>query len=147
MDNFNLNDEIEDVAQVKSEEDAKLSTLDKRDESYTKLINAYKDYYIDKSKVNIILRKCFLWLSFGLLFALIIGCILISVFGCIYLNGVFGALVSVISSIASITTSTLVLPRIIASYLFPNNEDKEIKELILFFKDSDDSIRLNKKEK
>lgn len=147
MDNFNFNDEIEDVAQVKSEEDAKLSALDRRDESYTNLINAYKNYYTNKSNANIVLRNCFLWLSFSLLFILIVGCVLIGVFGCIYLGSLLATLVSVISCIASITTSILVLPRIIASYLFPDNEDKEIKDLILYFKDSDDSRILNKKEK
>ncbi len=141
-----LYEEVEDVTPINNENAAKMNRpLDKRDEVYTQLVGAYKDYYKDKSKVNIELRKCFLWLSFSLLFVLVGGCVAIGIIGCYSLNGVIAILVPIVTSVASITTSVLVLPRIIGKYLFPPEEDKEIKDLIKGFKDSDDSRRLNNK--
>lgn len=137
--------EVTQESQVKSEEEARLSAVQKREESYTALIDAYSDYYKKKSYANITLRKCFLRLSFLLLFVLIGGCISIGILGCIYLEEMFAELISIISSIAGISTTIIVLPRIIGKYLFPPKEDEAIKDLIIHFKDSDDLFKYNKK--
>ncbi len=51
--------EIKNGEQIQSEEEAKLSLLDRREESYTDLVKAYAEYYQKKSIVNISLRKSF----------------------------------------------------------------------------------------
>lgn len=141
-----LYEEVDDVTPINNEYTAKINEpLDERDKAYTKLVEAYQKYYTKKSEANLGLRPLFMKLSFILLFVLVGACISVGVVGFFILDDALAVLVSIVSSIASITTSVLVLPKIIAEYLFPKNEDKYLKEIIKIFKDSDDSRWLNNK--
>ncbi len=130
---------------ILSEEEAS-NPLDVRDKSYTDLVDSYTQYYKSKSEVNISLRKSFLYFSFILLTVLILACIGLSVLVCFLVENVVASMVTIISGLASIATSILILPRIIGKYLFPEDEDSAIKDLILHFKDTDDLRRKDDKK-
>ncbi len=81
-----------------------------------------------------------------ILYILILGCTAISIIGCFFIDDLVSMIISILSNIVSITISILMLPKIIAKYLFPSDEDKHIKDLITYFKDSDDLRRYNDKQ-
>ncbi len=120
-----------------------INPLDDRDRTYTELIEAYKDFYEEKSKANIELRKRFFDCSFALLFILVIGMIAVSVVLCIMVENVIAVGAGIVASISASVTSMLLLPRIIGDYLFPKNEDAALTNLMYQMRLADEGRRNN----
>lgn len=57
---------------------------------------------------------------------------------CLYVKDNIATIVTLVSTIAGVVGSVLALPKIIGGYLFPQDEDDNIKDLFYHFKDSDD---------
>ncbi|MCH5158649.1 MAG: hypothetical protein J1F33_05580 [Clostridiales bacterium] len=121
-----------------TETEDRISTLDDRDKKYSDLLENYNQYYIEKSKSNIGLRKCFFWFSFGLLSVMILGMIATAILLCVFVQNYIAVGVGIVSSLGASVTSILILPRIIGNYLFPSDEDKHIRDVIYKMRDADE---------
>lgn len=115
---------------------------DERNEIYTKLLKEYFESY--KSKTS--WKKWYKLIFFVIViaaFGVIIG------FGLISINNVsikqqstsLADLGVVIGSFSGILSSLLIVPKIIAEHLFPNNEDTNMIEMIKNMQQNDSGIR------
>lgn len=112
-----------------------------REKAYTDMVAAYVKHYITKSKSNQTMKKWFFALVFFMLFALIAGvCVcMIFLFSCT--EDSTTKLAGIISSVVGIVSSIVVLPTIMATYLFPKNEDEYIRDMIIHMRESDSKDR------
>ena len=118
-----------------------------RDENNSKLVESFIDYYNKKTTQNLALKKSFFWM-----FMLFLYFIIISVPSALFFVLLIGKLedtASIIvfaSSFLSIVTAIIVIPKIMARYLFSTKEDKVIAQLVMKIQDIDEETRkLHKK--
>ena len=138
FDIFKLLQLVQRGAYAKTEDD--LDPKKRRDNAYADLVVAYKDHYINKATSNQILKKWFFGLTFGILFLLIVGIIVFTIFLLKSNQGEDTALVGIVSAIIGLISSIIILPSIMARYLFPKNEDEYIKDMIVHMRDADEHI-------
>ncbi|MDE6473615.1 MAG: hypothetical protein K2L70_00750 [Clostridia bacterium] len=139
-----LNDIVDINVEPTASEDG-VTPIDDRDKEYTKLIRAYGYFYSEKNKINIELRKKFFRYSFALLAMLILGMIVVAVVICFKVQNAVAIAAGIVSSIAALATSLLILPRIIGEYLFPKNEDEYIRDMICEMRNADEHRRDSEK--
>lgn len=138
---YDFDDLAELYDSIESEDRASIGP--DRNQLYNDFIKDHKQYYEDKSELNLKLRKRFFDCSFALLFMLLICLIGSLVLVCVLVKEPATIIVGLITAIGGVVSSVLVLPKIIGKYLFPTDEDKGIRDLVYHFKDSDDK---NKKD-
>lgn len=114
---------------VTSDNEARNPLAD-RDKAYTNMIRSYTQYYSLKNDINLKLRKKFFCFAFSLLSFLIVGMIAVAIIVSILVENAIVIGVGIVSSVSASATSFMVLPRIIGLYLFPNDEDKYISDMI-----------------
>lgn len=102
-----------------------------------KLRSLYNQYYNQKNKTNISLRKKYFNCSFALLFILVFGFIGITIMVCLCVDDNLSIIVSLVSSIGGLVPSVLVLPKTIGDYIFNTNEYDGAKDAIESAKKSD----------
>ncbi len=136
IDSFDLGEPIDNEQGV-----SRLPALDLRDIQYTEAIAIYNKLYEKKTKSNITLRKCYFWCSFVLLFLLIGAMTAISIVLCFKVENVITIGAGMVSTIAALVVSCLVLPRIIGEYLFPKNEDRYMRDIMYRMREADEHRR------
>lgn len=114
---------------------------------YKQLLTNYNDHYRKRNEQNRILKTWFFILTFGLVIGI---CILLAVL-CIILakRGLetAGQIGVVITAVGSILSSIIILPTIIAKYLFPPKEDSEILDVVKAMRKEDKEEYLFKDQK
>lgn len=129
----------DDADKILKSDDVK--QLKERGKKYSRLLELYLKYYNKKITQNTALKCCFFWIFVS--FFVIIGLtpILIIILASLNLLSNTAIIASVIGAAGSIITSIIVIPRIIASYLFSVDEDKAITRLITNMQKEDSATR------
>lgn len=112
----------------------------KRQGLYSQLLQSYIDNVVKKLDKNLFFKQVFFWMITGSFFAIVavsLGLLISSVF-CI--KDSVTAIVTVVGSLSSMLATMIVLPRIIAEHLFPQNEDSAIIELVKQMQANDKEI-------
>lgn len=116
--------------------------LKDRDYKNSQLFQSYIDYYNKKSKTNLFLKKAFFW--FFMIFmsviivAIPVGIIVLASIGKLNNSTIITAFTS---SVISMVTAIIVIPKIIAQYLFSLKEDEVISSLVLKIQENDEATR------
>lgn len=119
----------------------RLTQCDKRDELYTELFEGVENNYIDTIKTNKKLKNAFF------IVALTIFCMIISVslFVIVVLTFKepfnYSKISVIVGAITGIISSILVLPQIIAKYLFPSDEAENMLGFLEKMQANDANIR------
>ena len=119
------------VAQMEvTEEKDKATETDKQNEQFTQIVAAYKEYYKKKSGGNLTYKRVFFYAILSMLGLIILAfaaaVLILAARGAAWLD----ALPLLGGGTAALLTSLIVLPQIIATHLFPLEEDKVIVDLI-----------------
>lgn len=118
-----------------------LTAILERNVTYGRYLKDYCSNFNKKSKSQRRLRRCFFWITMGLLSLIVVGSI-VGV-GSIFIRGSIGAgeIASVISAIVGMITAFLVLPKIIGDNLFPKQEDDKSADLFEVVVNKDFELR------
>lgn len=108
-----------------------------REKFYTKIVEDFENNYVIVHKQKLFFKKCFFWIVMSLYGIVIIG----SIFILIWSLFVPSNIALIISALASIISSVVAIPKIIAKYLFPTNEDSIMNEMICQMQKYDNGIR------
>ena len=116
--------------------------LKKRSQHISKLYESYVEYYKNKCDLNIKLKQSFfnffmIFLAF-IIIAIPIIILIISLICDLYDDELIAI---VASSAASIITAIIIIPKIIAKYLFSTDEDTVISELLKEIQNNDIETR------
>ncbi len=102
----------------------------KRQGLYSQLLDCYKNNVVKKLDKNLFFKQFFFWMitvSFITIVAVSLGLLISAVF---FIKDSVTAIITVVGALSSILSTMIVLPRIIAEHLFPQNEDSAIIELV-----------------
>lgn len=115
--------------------------VEKRNEYYTDLVENFKDSlaYNDYNKQTY--KKAFFWTTLILL----IGVVAVSIIGTIlvicFLQDTVSVITAISTAIIGMLSSIIVLPKIIAKYLFNPEEDKPVAKMVQQMIEYDKNIR------
>lgn len=102
-----------------------------RDEHFNALLKAFQSDYSSRSSDKRIMKRIFFGIASTLLVLMVISIFLLPVLLLVLeLLSPVTYIVSIITSLASIITAFIILPEIIAKYLFDPKEDENFIELI-----------------
>ena len=125
---YNAQNIIRDTTLTKEVE---TDQINKREGLYNDLINSYNEHFKKKSAHNRSLKIAFFIILMSIISILIVG----MVFMCLYViktwNSTSHALTIILSGIATILATIIVLPMISCNYLFSKKEDKDLLDFIL----------------
>lgn len=143
LDVFNLLNSSKEIKDVKNNDDLKIrdfQAISDRNETYNRFLESYVDSYSSKAKSQRYMKWLFL-----LVILFLLGFLVIILSLAVYNfsrneNNVFD-LASVISAIAGILTSFIIIPKIIAKNLFPSNEEDASSQIFNDMLNYDNSLR------
>lgn len=118
--------------------DDKRVELKAREKAYTKLTEDFELNYKETHKQKRRLKNVFFWFIMPLYAIIILGSMFAIIYS-LFLNG--SQIEIVLSAVASIITSVIAIPTIIAKYLFPTGEDKDMTSMINKMQNYDNGIR------
>lgn len=126
---------------IEQEDKEHRKEYDRRDNLYSDLLEEYINAYKKKTKRNRKLKLAFFFIVVFTFCVIILGSvaslIIVSIVG-----QSIAATVSVITgSVISIISAIIVLPKIIAEYLFPTDEEQNMNEMIKNMQENDSRIR------
>lgn len=140
-----------DVVQLAHDEDLdRLNTHDRgslthHNDSYDSILYNYTDHVSQTLKTKRFMKKFFFWVSLSvmmLITILVFVCILVT---CLNAgNSNFDAqnyIIPGVSALASFLTTFIVVPKIIAEYLFNSNEDSVMREIVSSIQEYDKYVR------
>ncbi len=112
-----------------------------RDRLYTKLLSKYIDQSESKAADNRFLKKCFFWAIVSILGAIVIGIAVVFIIMAAkgaesVVNGILA-----VGGTGSLVSAILVLPKIIAEYLFPKNEEQYMLDIVQRMQNNDTDMR------
>lgn len=124
------------------------NSLNLRNRQLTSILVNFNDYYFKNSNQNLKLKKrMFKWFMFFLLAIIVLIPVCLITLTALKLISGTVMIVTYISSAASLVTSIIVIPGVIAEYLFSRDEDKVVAKLIKNIQVSDEHIRSLHNEK
>lgn len=133
---------------VKSDDDLKkrdIDSLKKHTDDYDTILNSYSDHVSKTLKSKRIMKCVFFWLSFSImsLFSLlIIACPILFLIKPTTGNArLLDYIVPAITALTSFLTVFIVIPKIIAKYLFNSNEDTVMKDVVSSIQKFDKYVR------
>jgi len=103
---------------------------DRQNEQFTQIVAAYKEYYRKKSNSNLTYKKIFFFAILSMLALIILGFVAAGIILAARGAAWKDALPLLGGGTAALLTSLIVLPQIIATHLFPLQEDQVIVDLI-----------------
>lgn len=119
--------------------------LDERNLLYTKLLKHYIDRYEKRLPINQRYKTIFFYFFMAFLFIISLSTTALIVFTCYSLlsNNIICSelIVGLITAGATMITSLLVIPKIIATYLFSTQEDQYMSEIVNSMLTQDDKTR------
>lgn len=105
-----------------------IDTDNAREEQLNEVLKSFNTDFDRRSNTNKSLKKVFLIWTMILFSIIVSGCIIVLILSLIW-GGVY-SIAPVISSVGTLITSFIVLPKIIARYLFPEGETKDTIDLV-----------------
>lgn len=118
-----LNDEV-----LNNKIQREIDTNNAREEQLNDVLKSFNTDFDRRSTTNKSLKKVFLIWTMILFSIIVVGCITVLILSLIW-GGVY-SIAPVISSVGTLITSFIVLPKIIARYLFPEGETKDTIDLV-----------------
>lgn len=106
-----------------------IDTNNAREEQLNDVLKSFNTDFDRRSTTNRSLKKVFLIWTMILFSIIVVGCICVLILSLIWGGGIY-SIAPVISSVGTLITSFIVLPKIIASYLFPEGETKDTIDLV-----------------
>lgn len=126
-----------DLEQDETVDDKRIE-LKAREKAYTNLTEDFEYNYKETHRQKRILKTVFFWFIMPLYAIIILG----SMFAIIYSLFLKSSQIEIVlSAVASIITSVIAIPTIIAKYLFPTGEDKDMTSMINKMLNYDKGIR------
>lgn len=119
---------------------------EKRDITYTTLLDHFVKSHKDKTKANGIYKAIFFSITMGTYISLIFGAIFIIRLVAIKQSTNISDIVVILGEVASVLSAVIVLPKIIAQYLFPPNEDSSMIQIVKSLLINDQKIRNSSKK-
>jgi lipopolysaccharide export LptBFGC system permease protein LptF len=116
------------------------SEYNKRDKMYTELLRHYIDTTKLKSKLNESYKRNFYRLVMAIFVGLAISFVALSIAAFFAKDKATGVGLAT-ANVAGLISAIIVLPRIIAKHLFPENEDEHMVRLVEKMQNNDTSIR------
>lgn len=118
--------------------DDKRAELKAREKAYTKLTEDFELNYKETHRQKRRLKEVFFWFIMPLYAIIILGSMFAIIYS-LFLNG--SQIEIVLGAVASIIASVIAIPTIIAKYLFPTGEDKDMTSMINKMQNYDNGIR------
>lgn len=118
-----LNDEI-----LNKKIQKEIDTNNAREEQLNEVLKSFNTDFDRRSNTNKSLKRVFLIWTMILFSIIVIGCTIVLILSLIW-GGIY-SIAPVISSVGTLITSFIVLPKIIARYLFPEGETKDTIDLV-----------------
>lgn len=131
-----------DLKQDKTIDDKSLE-LKAREKVYTKLTEDFERNYYFTHKQKRSLKTAFFWMIMPLYAIIILGS-MFAIIASLFIEG--NQVEIVLGAVASIIASVIAIPTIIAKYLFPTGEDKDMTAMINKMQKYDNGIRKIEKE-
>lgn len=127
-------------------EDKKLDDINsnnykRRDDLYSDLLDNYIASYKSKTARNKVYKLIFYIVTMFSFVALIGGAVTALIIAACSDAEIGGKITIAVGSIATVLSTIIVLPKIIAVHLFPTCEDKDMIELVKNMQENDSSIR------
>jgi len=125
-----------------------INSMKNHNDFYDELLKNYVDNSKKALECKLKLKKIFFWLCMVILIIssiCVIAFPLIAIFCTSFNNDIANFITICVTSVISFLTSFLVLPKIIAEYLFNNEEEKNMVQIISSIQDYDKHIRNNLK--
>ena len=113
-----------------AETQGKPTETDKQNEQFTQIVAAYREYYQKKSSSNLTYKKIFFFAILAMLGIIVLAFtatgIVLTLRGAAWQD----TLPILGGGLATLLTSLIILPQIIATHLFPVGEDQTLIDLI-----------------
>lgn len=115
--------------------------LTQRDQLYTALLNAYVKDYDVRHKSNRGYKKIFFWFVILIFACTITGSVITLI--TLAARGMENPSVIAValSAFGTILSALIIIPKIIAKYLFPANEDDKVTEMVKTMQENDSKTR------
>lgn len=115
--------------------------VEKRNEYYTDLVENFKDSlaYNDYDKQTY--KKAFFWTTLILLISVVAVSIIGTILAICFLQDAVSLITTISTATIGMLSSIIVLPRIIAKYLFNPKEDKPVSDMVQQMIEYDKNIR------
>lgn len=102
-----------------------------REKLFNDFLREYTSVFVQKSKQKKILKNIF----FGCIMTVLVGVPIVSFIFIAMANSTIELIATILSSLAEFITAFIILPKIIAKYLFDKEEDKNLTNLIIKMQD------------
>lgn len=137
-------------SEIKSDDDLSKDDCDRmkeRNGKYSEILSVYTKNVKRVLWIKLIFRVIFLLVSVGALVGtFVLFCVILRWIACEKIDiGYMEAIVSIVSSMVSMITVFIVLPKIMTKYLFDIEEEKNIYNMVKQIQDYDQMIRKNMK--
>lgn len=106
-----------------------LETVQDRNNSYCYFLTEYIENYECKAKAAQKMKWIFFWVILALLFGMVTACIVAFINASQKQGADYSNIATIVTSIAGIITSFIVLPKVIAENLFPSQEEDKTAEI------------------
>ena len=112
------------------ESQGKATEADKQNEQFTQIVTAYREYYQKKSSSNLTYKKIFFFAILAMLGVIVLAFVAAGIFLALRGAAWQDTLPILGGGVATLLTSLIILPQIIATHLFPVGEDQTLIDLI-----------------
>lgn len=135
IENINVSTENISTVHHNTYSEIRQAQSDEREKTYTKILETFYEDYRKRSDKKRELKSKFFWCVISLFFVVACGCIA-SVILAVVINvdNLIGIIITICASMLGTTISLVI---VVAKHLFPEEDDKNISELISSFFDHD----------
>ena len=138
----------DDQELLKAQKEMQLSyfiNITNHNDKFTKLLESYTDFVSTTLNKKIKMKSCFFWLSYIVLIVVVLITIA-SLFVVIISAGrdnfeIQDYILPIVTAIVTFLTSFIVIPKIIAEYLFNSNEESVMKDIVNSIQEYDKNIK------
>ena len=113
-----------------AETQGKPTETDRQNELFTQILAAYKEYFKTKSSGNLTYKKIFFYVILSILGVIILAFVVTGILLAFRGAAWKETMPLLASGVATLLTSLIILPKIIATHLFPVGEDQILIDLI-----------------